>query len=227
MQKAQVFLLEQEKACVFEWNVNIINCLKTPYMYQLELQRKKFWENWKLGWVKRTGLKPFLFLPRKTMGTKPASGRLLLFFTTCHTFENIFYIVSSLDKQILIQVSGSTLLHELIFLWFVGHFYVAFTENSLKWIIFEKPVGFYNSLVLFPIRVIYSTAILSQGRLGALTSNKLWLLSCKARQCETVGRARGSRLKSTRCDQQMISLLWNPGFVTIKHKRWWCLLRFS
>lgn len=135
------------------------------------------------------------------MGTTPGSCLFLLpSLTPCHTFENILYMVPSLDKQILIQVCGSTLLHELIFLWFVGHFYVAFTENSLKWIILEKPVGFYNSLVLFPIRMIYSMTILNQGELDAQTSNKLWLLSCKGWQCGTVGRASGSGLKSMLCD---------------------------
>lgn len=50
---------------------------------------------------------------------------------------------------------------------------MAFTENSLKRIIFEKPVGFYNSLVLFPIRMIYSKSILNQEGLDAQISNKL------------------------------------------------------
>lgn len=50
---------------------------------------------------------------------------------------------------------------------------MAFTENSLKRIIFEKPVGFYNSLVLFPIRMIYSKTILNQEGLDAQISNKL------------------------------------------------------
>lgn len=166
--KCEHFQLFKDAIYVLAWTS------KKEILRKLKIRVGK--ENW-IGTIS-------LFLSRKTMGTKPASGLLLLllfFFTTCHTFENIFYIVSSVDKQIFIQVCGSTLLHELIFLWFVGHFYVAFTENSLKWIIFEKPVGFYNSLVLFPIRVIYSTAILNQGGLGALTSNKLWLLSCKAR----------------------------------------------
>lgn len=49
-------------------------------------------------------------------------------------------------------------------------------------------MGFYNSLVLLPIRMIYSRAILNQEGLDAQTSNELRLLSCGARLCETAGR---------------------------------------
>lgn len=41
------------------------------------------------------------------------------------------------------------------------------------------------------------------------------MLSGKARQCGTVGRARGSRLKVLRVTGPMVSLLWDPGSATI------------
>jgi hypothetical protein len=119
-------------------------------------------------------------------------------------------------------------LHELIFLWFVGHFYVAFTENSIKWIIFEKPVGFHNSLVFFPSEMIYSKTILNDEGLDVWTSNKLWLLSCKARQRGTVGRdwvCLGLHLLGV--TSAMILPLWDPEFATVKCKQWPCLLGFS
>lgn len=42
-------------------------------------------------------------------------------------------------------------------------------------------MGFYNSLVFFPIRMIYAKTILNQEGPDAQTSNELWLLSCRAR----------------------------------------------
>lgn len=195
-ERVQMLLLEWRKAPVFQWNRMAFNRLNMPSIYQLKLQRNIFRENWKWGWGQENRIHTISWLfPRKTMGTK--LDTLSLYPPHFSYLSNIWKDLS-LDEQIFsVQFMVKHYSMRSFFLWFVGHFYAAFTENSWKWIILEKPLGFYNSPVLFSIRMIYSKTILNQEGPDAQTSDELRLLSHRARWGGTVGRTRWSRLKST------------------------------
>lgn len=194
-----MFLLEWRKAPVFQWNRMAFHRLKMPSIYQLKIQRNIFRENWKWGWGQENRIHTISWLlPRKTMGTKLDTLSLYppYFSYLSNFWKDLLHSSLSGRTDFLVQFMAKHYSMRSFFLWFVGHFYVAFSENSWKWIILEKPLGFYNSPVLFPIRMIYSKTILNQEGPDAQTSNELWLLSHRTRWGGTVGRTRWPRLNS-------------------------------
>lgn len=170
-----MFLVEWGRTCVLEWDVMVFICSKMPLIDKLELQRDKVYENWKSDHFSA------LSQENEESWTKLQTFSSE-FLTICHTFWK-FLPYTSVSEQIdsssrqWLNNSMHSFLYDLlgIFMWF-------WTENSLKWITPEKPVGCSYPLVLFPTRMIYPQTVSRDERMDVQTSNQLWLFYTKARQ---------------------------------------------